>query len=287
MGKDEDLKEFAECINRQMAKIRSSDGEEAGRLNEELSTMISIKMSELISKGYPVPEIQKYLNEAIESVPNSYAPDAKDSEYQTEGTDLENAQYNVMFAAVREQTIKEYGTGRIDRETFVENIDSGLEIPMEIMEFIELIITDYDADSPFAEIISDGEIVTDSEGEALIPKLLWIKDDSENSGTMAEPMTYKTPKEVRTADKMADTIDEKIFKKRFDIKKLAKFSGLDRSHPSYHEYMDALRENENGIREATWLYFNEIKKLYKYAATEENICILMFTMLRNDGAEEL
>ena len=285
MGKDEDLKEFAECINRQMVKIRSSDSEEAGRLNEELSIMISTKMSELISKGYPVPEIQKYLNEAIEFVPNSYAPDAKDNEYQAEEIDFENAQYSVMFAAVREQTIKEYGTGKIDRETFVENIGSGLEIPMEMMEFIELIITDYDADSPFAEILSGGEVVADSEGEAFVPKLLWLKDDSENIGTMAESMTYKTPKEVREVDKMADAIDEKTFKKRFDIKKLAKFSGLDRSHPSCHEYMDALKENENEICEATWLYFNELRKLYKYAVAEEGICILMFTMLRNDGTE--
>jgi len=285
MSKDEDLKEFAECINRQMVKIRSSDSEEAGRLNEELSIMISTKMSELISKGYPVPEIQKYLNEAIEFVTNSYAPDAKDNECQAEEIDFENAQYSVMFAAVREQTINEYGTGKIDRETFVENIGSGLEIPMEMMEFIELIITDYDADSPFAEILSGGEIVADSEGEAFVPKLLWLKDDSENIGTMAESMTYKTPKEVRGVYKMADAIDEKTFKKRFDIKKLAKFSGLDRSHPSYHEYMDALKENENEICEATWLYFNELRKLYKYAVAEEGICILMFTMLRNDGTE--
>jgi len=285
MGKDEDLKEFAEHINRQMVKIRSSDSEEAGRLNEELSIMISTKMSELISKGYPVPEIQKYLNDAIESVPNSYAPDAKDNECQAEEMDLENAQCNVMFAAAREQTIKEYGSGKIDRETFVENIGSGLEIPMEMMEFIELIITDYDADSPFTEIVSGGEIVADSKGEAFIPKLLWVKDDSESSGTMADPMTFKTPKEVRAADKIADAIDEKTFKKRFDIKKLAKFSGLDRSHPLYHEYMDALRENENDIREATWLYFNELKKLYKYAAAEEGICILTFTMLRNNETE--
>ena len=195
-----------------------------------------------------------------------------------EEMDIGEAEFDAIFGTVSTQTIGEYGTGKIDAETFVSRIGTTLRIGLNVMDLIESIITNYNSDPHFADMISGGEVVTDSTGEELVPSTLSSDHDWIDS-VMTEPMIFKTPEEVKEIELLADKIDERIFKMRFNIKKLAEFNGS--GHKGLYEaYMRELKDNEEQIREVCWLYFNELKKLYGHAA-KEGLCVLLFELERD------
>jgi hypothetical protein len=268
---DNALTEFAARVRRHMDAIRAADGETADRLNRELTELIAAAMPQLIADGYPVAAIQDALRDANDVVQQTYAPDDDDDD----GGGF--TQYLVVCRAMSGQVIADFADGTLDSEGFFDALGADTHtVALEPLthEVLSQILSGYGGggDSPLAKVMGGGEIVTDSDGDAVVPALIETED-----GVVAEPMVFKSADEVREIARILEPITEKAFAKLFDIKKLIKSGVLDG-----YDTRD-LKKRKDEVCASFLRGFNRLRVFYNAVAAQNLGAVWFTTRASNAG----
>ena len=153
---------------------------------------------------------------------------------------------------------------RVGKE-IIEAIEQGGSDPAELLKYIPyyqrlslddtLEAIDYTLErifgekEPYSLVTFEGEILATPDGEAYIPDLLEFEFEDGSGFVLADPAVYKLPKEVATAYSLLTKVDYKLFKKKSKLKK--------------------------EMLEEVWGDFEELLKLFKEAAEQEQYVILL------------
>jgi hypothetical protein len=255
-----ELADFARKVREKIDLVNTSKGKEAQKLQSELDLFIGQKMSELMSQGISVAEIQKALQAATDMVPQTYAPDDDGTEGISESQVYE-VQY---FLPMEERTIADFASGKIGRKEMMELLIDSTDITYLEMAFgLELILTDYGKDMSLD--IACGEIVAGSDGVAFIPEDIDI-EESFQLYSVSEPMVFKTFSEVKFISSKLDRITEELFIKGADIKKLIKAGWLADRDPA--SIKAVVKDSDYYIGEL-WEEFLQLHEVYRTAAEEK------------------
>ena len=257
-----ELAELARQVRAKAEEVNAARGKQAERLQAELSEYIVQQVQALMGQGLSVVEIQDALRAAVDDmVPQTYAPDADDSDH---GEELEPpVSSTAYFLPMKEAVIAAFAAGELDEKAMIKRIcASDCIAALEMTEGLDLVLTDFGKNPDMEDVCFGGEIVAGSGGEAFMPEYLDVKQGDEYRFSVCEPMVFKSAEEVKAIDALLEPVTEKAFTKKADIKKLIKSGWLD----AYDKR--SIKENAGYIIEELWKEFAALRETYRKAVEQ-------------------
>lgn len=256
------LLQFADEVRQRTLGINSATGKEAERLQIELSAYISENIQAFLQEGLNMSDIQNALRTGTDDlVPQTYAPDGDGND---DGIEMvQPIEVVTYFAPLDEMVIAAFAKNELDGYGLEAVINA--QAPESIGDLIglELVLTDFGRSPEFTEVMEGGEIVADKNGEAFMPERLTMTEHDGGGFHICVPMIYKTAGEVKKLATMLNNIDERMFRKKADIRKLIKSGWLDD-----YDKRSIKREADNIIAELA-TQFVLLRKTYLRAAARE------------------
>jgi hypothetical protein len=268
---DRALKELSDVVKRHLDEMRSADQKRAEFLQEQLSEIISSRIQDLIDAGVPISTIQECLRKATDVVPDSYAQDADSdmSEY-ADAEGLSNAEVLTVISLVDTDDILNVENGKIDAEDFIDSlIENRTTIFRGTFELIGYILSECEKFPEFDIVTDEGNIVADSDGEALIPEKFDLACDDGTFFTTGDPVIYKTEEDIRDVLSLISRIDHETFTKKFDVKKLIRIGAFPSDEPR------VVKRVQKTIRENTWKDFLVLRGIYEDAERTGKLVVVV------------
>jgi hypothetical protein len=262
-GMNPRLDEFAHRVKVKMEEVDTASGKKALELQTELSAYIAEQTQILMNQGIPVMEIQNALRAAVDRVEQTHAPDADESDDELSER-LEPPLYTfTFFLPIEETSIAAFSTGDFDVPAMIERIRISPDIiQLEMSRGLELILGDFGKNQDLSEVIAGGEIVAGSDGEAFIPEELIVKEEDGSQYYVSDPAVFKTAREVQSINALLESVDQKMFFKKADIKKLVKSGWLEGYDPR------SVKKEAAYIIGELWKEFILLKEVYRGASDQ-------------------
>jgi hypothetical protein len=277
---DSRLDEFVRRVREKMEEIDGSSGQRAAELQTDLSAYIAGQTQDLMNQGLPITEIQDALRAAADRVAQTYAPD-KD-EFDEETDELLEPPVNafIFFLPLEEAVITAFAAGSLDGPGLMEHIRGSADIvSLEMTEALELVLGDFGKNQALRDVITGGEIVAGSGGEAFMPESLTLEEADGDQYSVSDPAVFKTSKEVQTIAVLLESFDQKTFFKKADIKKLLTSGWLDDYDPR------SVKKEAAYIIDELWKEFTALRGVYR-RALEQRKGMLMFAGYRGGETED-
>lgn len=263
------INQFVRGVKEKMAEADAASGRRAVELQAELSAYIVRQTRNLVSRGVPVAELQDALRAATGRVEQSYAPDA-DKPGEETGERLEPpVSAFTVFQPLEETVIAGFASGGIDGPLLMERIrGASNSTALEMTEGLELVLSDFGKNRLLCRVITGGEIVAGSDGEAFMPEYLTVKEEG-CQYLVSDPAVFKSAEEVQSLARLLEPFDRKIFFKKADIKKLIKFGWLE----GYD--LRQVKKEAQYIIDELWKECTALKEVYR-RASEQRKGMLIF-----------
>jgi len=261
-------------------EVNAAQGQKAMALQTELSGFIGTNIQELMKQGFKIMDIQDAIRAATEDiVEQTYAPDKTECE-QSEYDILEPPlDVNTYYLPMDKSIITNFISGNLDSAGLTDKILTSPDITtVEMVEILDLVLTDFGKNPSFSDVLEGGEIIAGPDGEAFLFEYLEIKDSNECCHAICEPAVFKSFDEICAINATLESVTEKVFFKKADIKKLIKTGCLD-------EYnRRSIKKEADYIKSELWKEFINLREIYNKAKQQEN-GILIFTGY-NEAHEE-
>jgi hypothetical protein len=257
------LEEFIRQVREKMKEVDTASGQKASELQTELSAYIAEQMQNLIQQGVSVTEIQDALRAATDRVEQTYAPDADEFDGDT-GERLEPPLSVFTFLMpLEEAAIAAFTAGDFDRPELMERIRLSPDITsLEMMDGLDLVVSDFGKNQELSEVIGGGEIVAGSDGEAFIPEYLTVKEADGRQYAVSDPAVFKSVGEVQSIVALLQPFDRETFFKKADIKKLLKSGWLDGYDPR------SVKKEAAYVIDELWKEFTALQEVYRKASEQ-------------------
>jgi hypothetical protein len=265
------LNEFVLQVRKKMEEADAASGQKALELQTNLSVYIAEQTQSLMNQGISIMEIQDALRAATDRVEQTYAPDADEFNEET-GERLE-LPLNVIafFLPIEEAAITAFAGGNFGKPELMEHIRISTDsTALEMTEGLDLVLGEFGKNQALYNVISQGEIVTGSGGEAFIPEYLTIKEADGYQYAVNDPAVFKSAAEVQSIAALLEPFDQKTFFKKADIKKLLKSGWLDGYDPR------SVKKEAGYIIDELWKEFTALLEVYR-RASEQRKGMLIFT----------
>ena len=282
---NQELTEFARQMKKDQDEIAAASGRKQKKMAQEWSAKFGLWRQELLKQGISEEEISKSVGIAYGITPEQF--DAANSlsihndDDVGEGSDesgevpelpIDTTDY---FCPMDEDVIKAFAAGELDDGGLIKIIcDSSTLEAFDDLSGVGYVLNDFDEESPCSAVTEGGEIVADADGNAFIPGHIDITDPDGYEYAICDPMVYKTPAEVRDIYALIESLDEKTFAKKADIKKLVKSGFLD----GYTNH-SAKKEADYIISEL-WGEFEQLREVYRAAVKYRKGLVLFSGSLR-------
>ena len=268
-----EMDQFVRGVKEKMEAADAASGRRALELQAELSAYIAGQMQNLMSQGVPVMELQDALRAATDRVEQTYAPDADepaDASGEEPGEGLEPpVSAFTFFLPLEETVIAGFASGGIDGPLLMERIrGASNSTALEMTEGLELVLSDFGKNRLLCRVITGGEIVAGSDGEAFMPEYLTVKEEG-CQYLVSDPAVFKSAEEVQSLARLLEPFDRKIFFKKADIKKLIKFGWLE----GYD--LRQVKKEAQYIIDELWKECTALKEVYR-RASEQRKGMLIF-----------
>jgi hypothetical protein len=255
--------EFVLQVREKMEEVDTASGQKALELQAKLSVYIAEQTQNLMNQGISIMEIQEALQAAAGRVEQTYAPDADEFNEET-GERLELPVNTVtFFLPIEEATIAAFSGGNFDESGLMEHIRTSADsTPLEMTEGLDLVLSDFGKNQALYNVITNGEILAGSSGEAFIPEYLTIKEADGYQYSVSDPAVFKSAAEVQSIVALLEPFDQETFFRKADIKKLLKSGWLDGYNPR------SVKKEANYIIDELWKEFNVLLEIYRIAAEQ-------------------
>jgi hypothetical protein len=168
-----------------------------------------------------------------------------------------------FFQPIEETVIAAFAAGDFDEPGLIEHIRITSNITsLEMTEALELVLSDFGKNRELCGVITGGEIVAGSNGEAFMPEYLSVKESDGYQYLICEPAVCKSAEEVQAIAVLLEPIDQKKFFKKADIKKLIKSGWLDGYDPR------SVKKEAVYIIDELWKEFTALREVYRRAAEQ-------------------
>jgi hypothetical protein len=275
-GMNPQLDEFALHIREKTEEMDTASGQEALELQTQLSVYIAEQTQSLVNQGISMVEIQGALRAAADRVEQTYAPDADKFDEET-GEGLESPVIVfTFFLPIGEAAIAAFAEGNFNDPELMERIR--LEsTPLEMTEGLYLVLGDFDNDQALYNVITGGEIVAGSGGEAFIPEYLTIKEADGYQYSVSDPAVFKSTAEVQSIAALLEPFDRETFSSKAGIEKLLESGWLDGYDPR------PVKKEADYIIDGLWKEFTVLREVYR-RASEQRKGMLIFVGYQGKGA---
>jgi hypothetical protein len=264
-GMNPELDKFARQVREKMGELDTASGQKALELQTELSAYIAEQTQNLMNQGVSVMEIQDALRAAADRVEQTYAPDADKSDEDMSERLQPPVSVFTFFQPIEATTITAFAAGDLDAPGLMKHIRISPDItPFEMSEGLELVLSDFGKNQALCNVITGGEIVTGSNGEAFIPEYLTVKETDGYQYSVSDPAVFKSAEEVESIAALLEPFDQKTFFKKADIKKLIKSGWLDGYDPR------SLKKEADYIIDELWKEFTALREVYRRASEQRN-----------------
>ena len=269
--------ELVHQVRAKMEAVDAASGQKAMALRANLSAYIVEQTKSLMNRGISMQEIQDALQAAAGSVEQTYAPDADASDEDC-GERLEPPiSVFTFFLPVEEAVITALAAGNLDGADLMEHIRAAAaRTPLEMTDGLELVLSDFGKNRALSAVITGGEIVVESTGEAFMPEYITVKEADGYQFSVCEPAVFKSPREVQSIAALLESFDQKTFFKKARIKKLLKSGWLNGYDPR------AVKKEARYIIDELWQECTALSEIYR-RAREQRKGMLIFSGYR--GAE--
>jgi len=265
------LMEFARVIQEKTNEVRLADSKTAMDLQTALSVYMGEQMQILMGQGISVSEIQDVLRDAMEYPEQTYASDADSS---TDDMDEQLAlpiNEIVYFMPVNEAIVSDFADGNLDPIGLMQLINDAKDIGfIETSEILDTVLPCLRKSPIVDDVISGGEIVADSDGEAFMPEHLHAKAHNGYEIAVCDPAVFKPAEETATIADLLNSIGETDFRQKSVIKSLQK-AGFMPKHDK-----TAIKEGMDYL----WDEFSTLRGIYR-KAVELGIGMLIFVRYVN------
>jgi hypothetical protein len=276
-----ELDEFARQVKAKMEQVDTASGKKALELQTELSAYIAAQTQSLMNQGISIMKIQNALRAATDRVEQTHAPDADESDAEL-GERLEPPLYVfTFFLPIEEATITAFSAGDFDDLALIERIRISPDIiQLEMSRGLELVLSDFDKNPELSDVVSGGEIVAGSDGEAFMPEELIIKEEGGFQYYVSDPAVFKTAQEVQSINTLLESFDQKTFFKKADIKKLLKSGWLEDYNPR------SVKKEADYIIAELWKEFISLREVYRKAAEQQKGMFIFVGYQGNDSDDD-
>jgi hypothetical protein len=258
------LNEFVRQAQAKTAEAAAAPGPQGEALQSGLSRFIVENTRRLMQEGLSVAEIQDALRAAVDTVPQTYAPDA-DKSGGDYGELLEPpVGVTEYYAPLEDAAAAALTKGELDAARFFFRLrESPDSTPITMGDGIALIITDFGKKPELQDAAGGGEALAGPDGEAFMPEYLSVTDAEDYSFLVCEPVVFKTAEEVRSISAMLESPDKKLFYHKANIKKLITAGWLD----GYDKR--AVKKEAAYILGELWNEFVLLREVYRKAASQQ------------------
>jgi hypothetical protein len=235
-----------------------------------LSLYIAGQTQNLMNRGISITEIQNALRAAAGTVEQTYAPDA--DEFDEEGGVRLEQPIGAFtyFLPVEEAVITAFAGGNFDEPELMERIRLSAGItPLEMTEGLDLVLSDFGKNQALRDVITGGEIVAGSDGEAFVPEYLTVKEADGYQYIVSDPAVFKSAGEVQSLAALLEPFNQKTFTGKADIKKLLKSGWLEGYDPR------TVKKEAAYIIDELWKEFTALREVYR-KASEQRKGMLIF-----------
>jgi hypothetical protein len=271
---DPQLDEFVRQVKEKTGEVNAASGQKALELQTKLSVYIAGQTQKLMKQGVSVTEIQNALRAAA-GVEQTYAPDM-DAFDEDEAERLEPPiSVFTFFLPVEDALIAAFAAGNFGEPELIERIRASSDIrALEMTEGLDAVLGDYGKNKALCNLITGGEIVAGSGGEAFMPEYITVKEADGYQYVVADPAVFKSAGEVQSIAAVLEPFDQKTFSKKANIKKLLKSGWLDKYDPR------AVKKEAGYIIGELWKEFTAVREVYRSAA-EQRKGMLIFAGYRS------
>jgi hypothetical protein len=198
-GMNPQLDEFVLQVREKMEEVDATSGQKALELQTKLSLYIAEQTQNLMNQGILSVEIQDALRAAADRVEQTYAPNADEFNEETDERLALPINVFTFFLPVGEATINAFVDGNLDAAGLAEHIRiSADSTALEMTEGLDLVLSDFGNNQALYNVISNGEILAGSSGEAFIPEYLTIKESDGYQYSVNDPAVFKSAAEVQS-----------------------------------------------------------------------------------------
>ena len=185
--KEKKLAVFADEIQQETARIRNLPSKQGEEAQIKLSIRIGEGIRDLMALGFSINAIQDSILAGMEEPSVKPTLLSMDEDYLNK--EVQSNFFTVVcMVMLEEKKIHDFMQGEVKWDTFFEMITTAPQQQCLFSELLDLFLGN--------DELTSGEIIADSEGEALILQYLEIKNEEGPSGVISEPMVYKNEIEV-------------------------------------------------------------------------------------------
>jgi hypothetical protein len=264
------LNEFALQVREKTEEMNAASGQKALELQTKLSVYIAEQTQTLMNQGISIMEIQEALQAAAGGVEQTYAPDADEFNEETDERLEPPVNVFTFFLPVEEAAITAFTGGNLDESGLMEHIRiSADSTPLEMTEGLDLVLGDFGRNQALHNVITSGEIVAGSGGEAFVPEYLTIKEPDGYQYAVSNPAVFKSAAEVQSIAALLEPFDKKTFFRKADIKKLLKSGWLEGYDPR------SVKKEAGYIIDELWKEFTVLLKVYRSASEQRKGMLIL------------
>jgi hypothetical protein len=269
-GMNPELEKFVRQVKEKMTELDTASGQKALELQTELSAYIAEQTQGLMNQGVSIGEIQDALRAATGRAEQTYAPDADESDEEMNEQLEQPVRVSTFFQPIDETTITAFAAGDFDESGLLEHIRMSSDIiSLEMPEGLELVVSDFGKNHALRNVITNGEIIAGSNGEAFIPEYLTVKEADGCQYTVNDPAVFQSAEEVQSIAALLEVYNRKTFFKKADIKKLIQSGWLEGYDPRL------VKKEAAYIIEELWKEFTALREVYR-RASEQRKGMLIF-----------
>jgi hypothetical protein len=279
-GMNPELDKFVRQARERMERLDTASGQKALDLQTELSKYIAEQTQSLMKQGLSIIEIQDALRAATDRAEQTYAPDADEFDEELNERLEQPVSVITFFQPIEETMIAAFSAGDFNESRLMDHIRISSDITsLEMPEGLELVLSDFGKNQELRNIITNGEIITGSNGEAFIPEYLTIKEEDGGQYAVCDPAVFKSAEEVQSIVALLESYDRKTFFKKADIKKLIKSGWLEGYDPR------SVKKEADYIIEELWKEFTVLQEVYR-RATAQRKGMLIFVKYQGEDTDD-
>jgi hypothetical protein len=280
-GMNTQLDEFVRQVREKTGEVDTASGQKALELQTKLSVYIAEQTQNLMKQGVSIMEIQNALRATTDRVEQTYAPDADEFDEETAERLKPPVSVFTFFLPVEEAMIAAFAAGNFDESGLMEHIRMSADItPLEMTEGLDLVLSDFGKNQALCDVITGGEIVAGSSGEAFMPEYLTVKEADGYQYTVADPAVFKSAGEVQSIAALLEPFDRETFFRKADIKKLLKSPWLEGYDPR------SVKKEAGYIIDELWKEFTSLLDVYR-RASEQREGMLIFAGYQGEEIKDI